>query len=236
MLLSQEYRTEQSNAIGTVDLSNASANLAYTNGCGGGHTGTQDRDRAGYGHRGTNTLGSRPICQIKVILLCLVGIEWMNPTSFQVHLMATDIVVDPNWYADSGATNHIATGIENLNLATEYGVQEHLIVGNDKSFPITYIGISSLVSQNPSIPLKLFNVLRVPDICKNLISISKLTADNHQINQMLIFGINPKDILPIKCSPRFLSCNAAFRPDDVPLDEIMRRKGSEWRVLRTCYY
>ena len=59
----------------------------------------------------------------------------------------------------------------------EYGGQEKLIVGNGKQISISHIGQAYLPTHFP-IPLHLENALLVPQITKNLFSISQLIADN----------------------------------------------------------
>ena len=93
--------------------------------------------------------------------------------------MATlDTVIDSSWYADSGAINHVTTKMNNLSLKKPYEGQEKLMIGNGKSLDITHIGHSYFpIPYAKSLHLK--NILRVPKITKNLVSISKLTVDNH---------------------------------------------------------
>ncbi|RVX23684.1 Retrovirus-related Pol polyprotein from transposon RE1 [Vitis vinifera] len=66
---------------------------------------------------------------------------------------------------------------EGVNQPAVYSGNECVMVGNGQSLAISHTGsISSLV---PSSPLLLSNVLVVPEIKKNLISISQLTKDNN---------------------------------------------------------
>ena len=53
-----------------------------------------------------------------------------------------------------------------------YTGKEKVVVGNGSSLPITHIG-----SCSPTPTLKLNDVLVVPDLTKNLLSVSKLTKD-----------------------------------------------------------
>ena len=72
-----------------------------------------------------------------------------------------------DWYLDTGASAH-----SNLDQSTSYTGKDCVIVGNGASLPITHTGTIS-----PSPDLKLLDVLVVPHITKNLLSISKLTND-----------------------------------------------------------
>ncbi|KAA0060208.1 Integrase, catalytic core [Cucumis melo var. makuwa] len=78
---------------------------------------------------------------------------------------------------DSGATNHVTTDYSNLSNPSEYSGIEHVIVGNGNELQISCTGNSNLSDGKSSI--KLENVLYVPDIKKNLISVSKLVQDNN---------------------------------------------------------
>ncbi|RVW74886.1 Retrovirus-related Pol polyprotein from transposon RE1 [Vitis vinifera] len=84
---------------------------------------------------------------------------------------------DSEWFPDSGATSHMTSDTEGVDQSTVYSGNERVMVGNGQSLAISHTGsISSLV---PSSPLLLSNVLVVPGIKKNLISISQLTKDNN---------------------------------------------------------
>ncbi|PON50744.1 hypothetical protein PanWU01x14_221160 [Parasponia andersonii] len=60
------------------------------------------------------------------------------------------IVIDPSWYDDSGATNHVTAEHENMHLK-DYCSKDKLKVGNGKHFTITHIGHSILPANNSKI-------------------------------------------------------------------------------------
>lgn len=60
-----------------------------------------------------------------------------------------------------------------LDSTTSYTVHDHVVFGNGNTSPISHIGNKSF-----SKDLNLSNVLVVPNITKNLLSISKLTNDS----------------------------------------------------------
>ena len=66
---------------------------------------------------------------------------------------------DANWYPDSGSTNH-----------------DQIRVGDGIGLDIKHIGSSKLLTSSTSFPLK--HVLHVPDIPKNLVSVSQFTRDH----------------------------------------------------------
>ena len=80
------------------------------------------------------------------------------------------------WYLDSGATHHVTNNAHNLTDPAIYQGPDQLHVGNGIGLVIHSTGSSSLISQ--SLPLKLINILHVPDIRKNLLSVFRLTNDN----------------------------------------------------------
>lgn len=81
---------------------------------------------------------------------------------------------------NNGATNHITNELANLSISSEYQGTELVMVGNGNLLPISSIGFSSIPCSSPSRPsLLLNNILFVPTIAKNLLSISQFTLDNN---------------------------------------------------------
>lgn len=80
------------------------------------------------------------------------------------------------WFLDSGATHHVTSDVNNLSSFIPYVGYEHLQVGNGTNLSISHRGHSSLSLASGD--LKLRDMLHVPHITKNLISISKFTKDN----------------------------------------------------------
>ncbi|XP_010246304.1 PREDICTED: homeobox protein 3-like [Nelumbo nucifera] len=77
---------------------------------------------------------------------------------------------DDNWYPDLGATNHMTSDLGNLSLHDEYHGTYHITVRHGTGLDISHIGSSVLNTNSGSIILN--NILRVPNISKNLLSIS----------------------------------------------------------------
>lgn len=87
------------------------------------------------------------------------------------------VVVDPAWYIDSRATNHVT---KNASIFSSYSVYhgiDKLHVGNGVGLHIQHVGCT-ILNTLAAIPLYLNNILHVPAITKNLLSVSKLLADN----------------------------------------------------------
>ncbi|KAL9454556.1 hypothetical protein AB3S75_010036 [Citrus x aurantiifolia] len=88
---------------------------------------------------------------------------------------------DANWYLDSGATHHLTNDMRNMTMTEPFAGNSKLIIGNGTGLHITHARNIVLRMHNSSAynTLKLNNMLLVPEISKNLISISQLTKDNN---------------------------------------------------------
>lgn len=77
-----------------------------------------------------------------------------------------------DWYVDNGALAHMTATSSNLDSAQVYTDKDMVVVGNGNSLPISHIGNCSITPD-----IDLLNVLVVPRITKNILSISQLTND-----------------------------------------------------------
>ena len=84
-----------------------------------------------------------------------------------------------SWFLDSGATHHLSHTAANIHNGTPYNGTDSVMVGNGKSLPITQVGHSFL--HTSAKPFVLHNVLHVPQLTSNLISVSKFCTDNNTI-------------------------------------------------------
>ncbi|KAF7834838.1 Retrovirus-related Pol polyprotein from transposon TNT 1-94 [Senna tora] len=89
-----------------------------------------------------------------------------------------ETLFDPNWYPDSGASNHVTNTSINLQLQQQYDGGEKVYIGNGHGLSIPNIGESYILANKDAI-LLLKNLLHVPSITKNLPSVSKLAKDNN---------------------------------------------------------
>ncbi|GAU51268.1 hypothetical protein TSUD_412550 [Trifolium subterraneum] len=80
---------------------------------------------------------------------------------------------DYEWYFDSGANNHVTHQTDKFQGFNEHNGKNSLMVGNGEKLKIVASGSTKLNNLN------LHDVLYVPQITKNLLSVSKLTADNN---------------------------------------------------------
>lgn len=97
------------------------------------------------------------------------------PPSHQAYLAASSTMKDDSWFLDSGATHHVTADSSNMASQSDYKGKGKLVVGNGTSFSISHVGSTLLPASKP---FTLYNILLVPSITKNLISISKFTCDN----------------------------------------------------------
>ncbi|CAA0809131.1 Unknown protein [Striga hermonthica] len=90
-------------------------------------------------------------------------------------LSSSCTISQPNvsdWYLDTGASAHITSDASQLDDLTDYNGSDRVTVGNGDQLPITQSG--SLFFSNS---FYLRDVLVVPGMTKNLLSVSKLTSD-----------------------------------------------------------
>lgn len=88
----------------------------------------------------------------------------------------TSYKIDPNWYLDTGATDHITSDLDCLAIRERYNGGEQVHVGNGAGLRILHIGHSSITTSMR--PLALRNILHVPQIAKHLLSVHKFSLDN----------------------------------------------------------
>lgn len=98
-----------------------------------------------------------------------------NLQSRQAHFVEqsnSSNTIDPNWYFDIGATDHVTRDFQNMTIVDDYQGIYKLQDGNGKKKIISHIGSSALHN------LRLPFVLVVPQITKRLLSVSKMSSNN----------------------------------------------------------
>ncbi|GMJ04377.1 hypothetical protein HRI_004106900 [Hibiscus trionum] len=83
---------------------------------------------------------------------------------------------DVVWFPDSGATHHITSDHGNLHTESSYTGKDSLLVGDGHAVRISHVGTGMI--SNGCRSLRLQNLLCVPDIRKNLLSVSQFARDN----------------------------------------------------------
>lgn len=122
-----------------------------------------------------------------------------------------------HWYLDSGATNHVTNDFNNLSLQQSYPASANIMVGNGHTVLVSHSGKGILPTPHP---FSLTELLHVPSIHHNLLSVHKLASDNNcrlifddsgfviqdkQTNQILHQGPSHQGLYPIQASSRFPS-------------------------------
>jgi hypothetical protein len=98
--------------------------------------------------------------------------------------------VDPAWYSNIGAIDHIMSDLDKLAMYEKYTGQE-IHVANGGGMQITHVSNSILVT--PSRVLSLKNVLYDPTSHKNLVYVHHFTRDNHVYIQYHLYFCLVKD-------------------------------------------
>ncbi|GJV68503.1 ribonuclease H-like domain-containing protein [Tanacetum coccineum] len=97
------------------------------------------------------------------------------------------------WNMDTGASSHLHDSVTNLSDVFNMCIYPSVSVGDDYSIPVTNTGHSILPT--PHRPIHLNNVLIIPNIIKNLISVHQFVCDNNCIVEFDAFGFSIKDLM-----------------------------------------
>ncbi|KAJ9556373.1 hypothetical protein OSB04_010987 [Centaurea solstitialis] len=119
--------------------------------------------------------------------------RFMQVKNAQAHLMnPTNPSSTTNWLFDSGASFHATNDLNNLSIHAPYDGTEELVIGDGSCLQISHIG--SLILYTSNTPLILKNVLYVPSLSRNIISISRLCIDNNFLIEFYSFVFVIKDL------------------------------------------
>jgi len=84
-----------------------------------------------------------------------------------------------NWIPDSGASFHVTGESQNIQNIESFEGPDQIFVGNGQGLPIAASGSSSFISPyNTKISSSLEHLLHVPNITKNLVSVSQYAGDD----------------------------------------------------------
>ena len=102
------------------------------------------------------------------------------PTKLTAMASASNVAITNNqdpWLADSGTSDHLTANLNNLSVQSQYKGPEQVTTGNGQSLPINHIGNTTLHTKYHNFILK--NVLHVPRIAMNLLSVHKFYLHNN---------------------------------------------------------
>ncbi|XP_022142770.1 uncharacterized protein LOC111012809 [Momordica charantia] len=158
------------NNVSIADVSGPSANYTYNKsvsqnwnphqqgqGRGQGRN-SRGRNRGGR-FQGQRSNSSRPTCQVcgkighlAVVCYHRLNMQYMGNTpqggnqAPNAYITGPEVIIDPNWLIDSGATNHKTNDATNLGQQAEYQGNENLTVGNRYKLAIAHVG-STVICQ-----------------------------------------------------------------------------------------
>ena len=156
--------------------------------------------------------------------------QLVNPTasspSPHAHVASVQPVQSTNWYPDSGASHHVTNVSQNIQQATTFEGPDQITIGNGQGLNINALGVSSFHSPfNSKIPLTFKNLLFVPSITKNLLSVSQFCKDNS-----VFFEFHPNPVISAPALPTSVQSTAEsppllVRPDNTPSICIRAKAG-----------
>ncbi|GFY82736.1 hypothetical protein Acr_02g0009760 [Actinidia rufa] len=82
-----------------------------------------------------------------------------------------------NWLLDSAASHHVTDDLNNLSLTSTYEGSDAIVIGDSTGLRITHTGNATLPTHSKTFALS--NVLYVPSIKKNLLSVSQFCKCNN---------------------------------------------------------
>ncbi|KAH6830682.1 hypothetical protein C2S53_014734 [Perilla frutescens var. hirtella] len=105
-----------------------------------------------------------------------------EPSAHMAHMRGSqaDGHSEVNWYPDSGANNHVTYDLANLNEAGAYQGEDKVQIGNDTGLKISHIGhsiVKPILDQSHH-AFVLKSLLYVPQIKKNMLSVSQFAREN----------------------------------------------------------
>ncbi|RVW86356.1 Retrovirus-related Pol polyprotein from transposon RE1 [Vitis vinifera] len=141
-------------------------------------------------HNKPHHLSTRPQCQLcgkfcHTVIKCYhrfdinyQGNNGVPPAqaSFSHAMLAAAPDHQDSWFFDTGATHHLSHSTQTLSCVQPYSGTDQVTIGDGNSLPILHIGTKSFFF--PSKTFSLNQVLHVPHLSTNLISVSKFCTDN----------------------------------------------------------
>jgi hypothetical protein len=120
--------------------------------------------------------------------------------------------VDSPWYFDTGATDHLMNSLGRLLTQEPYRGTDRVHTADGSGMRITHIGHASLPTSSAR-TLHLKNVLHVPSVTRNLLSVHKLSRDNNVFVEFHPFAVFVKDRVTRDVLLRGRCCQDLYSPD-----------------------
>lgn len=139
-------------------------------------------------------------------IILLVIVLSLNSKAFVSDISSNYSMLSPgdaSWYADTGASSHMTPNMSNLSSVTPYNGSDRVVVGNGTQLPISYTGHGILSTSNSRFSLR--DILLVPQLSTNLLSVRKFVTDNSCSMNFDPFGFSIKDLMTKKL---LLCCNS----------------------------
>ena len=99
-----------------------------------------------------------------------------RPSANFANSRAQSSTASANWHSDTGTNSHVTPDLAAMDNPEAYYGDDALHVGNGKGLPILHIGSSKVYS--PQKTFSLNNILHVPEITNNLLSVQKICHGN----------------------------------------------------------
>jgi histone deacetylase 1/2 len=208
-------------------------------GGGGFQSGGGGAFQSGGGARSGGGSGNRPICQIcdkagHIASRCFkrfkqeyLGVDndgrYMDrqvaAATTHGHGHTSSHSVDPGWYMDTGATDHLTNELDKLTVKENYRGNDQVHAANGNGMQIHHIGHSSLPTPS-SQSLHLKGVLHVPSVTRSLLSVRRFTLDNRVFFEFHphFFFVKDRDTRAILLSGRCYG--GLYRLDDSPAKQV----------------
>ncbi|PKU79142.1 Retrovirus-related Pol polyprotein from transposon TNT 1-94 [Dendrobium catenatum] len=145
-----------------------------------------------------------------------------------------DSTANTDWYIDSGASSHMTNNIDNLDSYNTYTGHDSVTLGDGRTVPIAHTG--SGILPTPSRKLFLSNLLHLPSLSYNLLSISNLVKDNAISITFDENGFVFKDrktnqvILSGPCSHGMYKVSTADSPAQAIALQTFRTSSNSWHL------
>jgi hypothetical protein len=112
---------------------------------------------------------------------------------------------EDTWLIDSGASKHMTDQRDILSSLTEKNFPQKVTLGDDYQYPIIVVGESNYKLDSET-PMKMKDVLYVPSLTKNLLSISTLDKKGFKVSvidgeDVIVIGIEEGGLYKLKGHP-----------------------------------